>query len=136
MKDLIFGGVRFNSVLGDVGVLILRVFAGLSLAYAHGWGKVPPQEQFVAGVTRLGFPAELAWLTMLTEFGGGLALAAGLGTRLAALAMTINFSVAGFMAHAADPYARKELAFLFLAVSLMFLLVGGGRFSVDRLIKK
>jgi putative oxidoreductase len=136
MKSLLFGGVKFNSALGDFGLLVFRAFAGLSLAYAHGWGKVPPSEGFTRSVVSLGFPAEMAWLTMLTEFVGGLALAAGFATRPVALAMIANFSVAGFMAHAADPYQRKELAFMFLAASVMFLCVGAGRFSVDRLLKK
>lgn len=136
MKSLLFGGVRMNSALGDAGLLVLRVFTGLSLAYAHGWSKVPPGADFVKTVTSLGFPAEMAYLTMLTEFFGGLALAAGLLTRPVALAMVINFAVAGFVAHATDPYVRKELPFLFLAVATMFLCVGAGRFSVDRMLKK
>ena len=136
MKSVLFGGVKFNSALGDLGLLIFRAFTGLSLAYAHGWAKVPPSDNFVKAVTSMGFPAEMAWLTMLTEFFGGLALAAGFATRPVALAMVMNFSVAGFISHAADPYQRKELAFMFLAASVMFLLVGAGRFSVDRLLKK
>ena len=136
MKSLLFGGVKLNSAVGDLGLLVLRVFTGLSLAYAHGWDKVPPGEGFIKTVTSLGFPAEMAYLTMLTEFFGGLALAVGLLTRPVALAMVINFAVAAFMAHAADPYLRKELTFLFLAVAAMFLCVGAGRFSVDRILKK
>ena len=136
MKGFLFGGVRMNSTLGDLGLLILRAFAGLSLAYAHGWGKVPPTENFMKNVAALGFPPEMAYLTMLTEFFGGIALAAGFATRPVALAMVINFAVAGFLSHAADPYQRKELAFLFLSVAVMFLCVGAGRFSVDRLLKK
>ena len=31
-----------------------------------------------------------------------------------------NLSVAGFLQHANDPYAEKELALLFLAVAIMF----------------
>jgi putative oxidoreductase len=136
MKQLLFGGAKFNSVVGDIGLLVFRAFAGLSLAYAHGWGKVPPTDGFVRSVTGLGFPGEMAWLAMLTEFVGGLSLAAGFATRPVALAMIVNFSVAGFMAHAADPYQRKELAFMFLAASVMFLFVGAGRFSIDRRLKK
>jgi putative oxidoreductase len=136
MKGLLFGGVRLNSAIGDFGLLMLRVFAGLSVAYAHGWGKVPPSAGFTKSVVSLGFPAEMAYLTMLTEFLGGIALAAGFATRPVALAMVMNFAVAGFMAHAADPYQNKELPFLFLAVAAMFLCVGAGRFSVDRMLKK
>jgi putative oxidoreductase len=136
MKSLLFGGVKFNSALGDLGLMVFRVFTGFSLAYAHGWGKVPPGEAFIKTVTSLGFPAEMAWLTMLTEFFGGLALAAGFATRPVALAMVMNFGVAGFIAHAADPYPRKELPFMFLAAAIMFVCVGAGRFSVDRRLKK
>ena len=136
MKQLFFGGVKLNSLAGDLGLLVLRVFAGLSLAYAHGWGKLPPTGGFVNMVTGLGLSPEAAWLTTLTEFAGGLALAAGLMTRPVALAMVVNFSVAGFIVHAADPYQRKELAFLFLATSFLFLCVGAGRFSIDRLLKR
>jgi putative oxidoreductase len=136
MKLFLFGGVKLSSALGDLGLLILRAFTGLSLAYAHGWSKLPPDEQFVKTVTSLGFPAEMAYLSTLAELFGGLSLAVGLLTRPAALALVGNFLIAGFMSHAADPYIRKELPFLFLAVSAMFLCVGAGRFSVDRLLKK
>jgi putative oxidoreductase len=136
VKDFVFGGARLNTVVGDFGLLILRVFAGVSLALAHGFGKLPPSPQFMAGVERLGLPGESAWLSAFAEVCGGLALAAGLATRPAALLIAINLSVAAFLQHATDPYARKELALLFLAVAVMFLLVGAGRFSLDRVIRK
>lgn len=136
MKNLLFGGARFNSLTGDVGLLVLRVFAGLSLSLAHGMAKLPPPEQFVAGVTNLGLPAWSAWLSGFAEGIGGLALAAGFMTRPAALVIAFNMSVAGFMQHANDPYQIKELAFLFLAVAVMFVFAGGGRFAIDRLIRK
>ena len=136
MRAFLFGTVRLTPVIGDIGLLVLRVFTGLSLALAHGWGKLPPGEGFLRTVTNLGFPAEMAWLTSIAEFFGGLALAVGLLTRPAALAIAINFVVVGFVAHANDPYLRKELPFLFLAASFMFLCTGGGRFAVDRLIRR
>ena len=136
MKHLLFGGARLDSVTGDLGLLILRVFAGFSLALAHGLSKLPPPEIFVRSVETLGMPAPMAWLSAFAEVVGALALAAGFATRLMALMLVVNFSVAGFLQHASDPYQVKELAFLFLAVSLMFALVGAGRFSVDRAIQK
>lgn len=136
MKDLLFGGARLDSVVGDFGLLILRVFAGLSLALAHGLDKLPPPPQFMSMVEALGFPREAAWLSGFAETVGGLALAAGLATRPAALLIAINMSVAAFLQGANDPYLRQELPFLFLAVALMFLLVGGGRFSTDRMIRR
>lgn len=136
LRDLMFSGARVDSVVADVGVLGLRVFTGLSLAIAHGWSKVPPGPDFIRTVTAIGFPAEAAYLTMLAEFGGGLALAAGLLTRPVALTLVINFAVAGFLSHAGDTYRRTELTFLFLAVSFLFLCLGAGRFSLDRLLRR
>lgn len=136
MKHLLFGGARLDSAVADLGLLILRVFAGVSLALAHGFGKLPPSAGFMKGVQDLGFPAEAAWLSAFAETVGGLSLAGGFLTRPAALLITINLSVAGFLRHASDPYPRKELPFLFLAVAVMFLLVGAGRYSIDRLLRK
>jgi putative oxidoreductase len=136
MKVLLFGGAKLNSAVGDLGLLILRVLAGVSLALAHGLGKLPPSEGFMSGVAALGLPPQAAWLSGFAETAGGFALAAGLMTRPAALLIAINLSVAAFLQHANDPWQRKELAFLFLAVAVMFLLVGAGRFSIDRIIRK
>jgi len=136
MKDFLFGGARINSVLGDFGLLVLRAFAGTSIALAHGLGKLPPSEGFMKGVASLGLPAESAWLSGFAEFFGGLALAAGLLTRPAAFLIICNLSVAAFMQHKSDPYQRAELAYIFLAVAVMFLCMGGGRFSIDRVFKR
>lgn len=136
MKHLLFGGARLDSAVGDLGLFILRVFAGLSLLMAHGLGKLPPSAGFMKGVQELGFPAEAAWLSTFAETAGALALTAGFMTRPAALLVAINLSVAGFLRHAADPYQRKELPFLFLAVAVMFVLVGAGRYSIDRLMRR
>jgi putative oxidoreductase len=136
MKEMIFGSARLTSVMADVGMTVLRVFAGLSLALAHGLGKLPPQPGFVQGIEGLGLPGWSAWLSGIAETFGGLGLAAGLATRLVSLGIVGNLSVAAFGRHAADPYARAELAYIFLAVAVMFLLAGGGRFALDRLIVK
>jgi putative oxidoreductase len=138
VTSFVFGSARIDSLAGNLGLAALRVFAGLSLSLSHGLMKFPPPEGFVAGVGQLGFPAPVvfAWLAALTETFGGLLLAAGLGTRVVAAAIVGNMSVAGFLRHAADPYQAKELAFLFLAVALMFTLLGGGRFAADRLVRR
>jgi putative oxidoreductase len=114
----------------------LRAFAGTSLALAHGLTKLPPTEPFMKGVTALGLPPQAAWLSGFAEFFCGLLIAIGLGTRPAALIVTTNMSVAAFRQHASDPYLRAELAYLYLAVAVMFVLVGAGRVSLDRMIKR
>jgi putative oxidoreductase len=136
LYPILFGGDGGGSRVADAGLLLVRLFAGLALAFAHGAGKMPPSERFAAGVAELGFPAPevFAWAAGLSEFLGGLLLAIGLLTRPAALAIAFTMGVAAFGRHAADPFADKEKALLFLAVALMFLLVGSGRYGLDRLI--
>jgi putative oxidoreductase len=136
LKDFVFGGARLNSVVGDFGLLILRVLSGVSLAWAHGLSKLPPTATFMSSVAALGLPGQTAWLSGLAETIGGLALAAGLATRPMAFTIAINMGVAAFLQHANDPWQRKELAFILLGVAVMFALVGGGRFSIDRIIRK
>lgn len=138
MTSFLFGGARIESLVANFGLLALRVFAGLSLSLAHGMQKFPPSDGFVSGVAAMGFPVPylFAWMTTLTETFGGIALALGLLTRPVALFIVINLSVASFVRHAPDPYRVKELPLLFLAIAVMFLCVGAGRFGLDRMIRR
>lgn len=136
MKNWIFGGMGGANAVGDFGLLVLRVAAGLSMAFGHGIKKLPPPQQFVDGVTKMGMPAIMAWGATVAEFGGGLLIAIGLFTRPAAALWMITMGVALVGVHRNDPFARMELALLYLAMGLLFFLAGPGRFAVDRLIRK
>jgi putative oxidoreductase len=131
-------GYATTGATGDIGLLLLRLFAGLALALAHGLGKLPPQDGFVGAIRGFGFPAPelFAWLSGLAEFGGGLLLAAGLLTRPVAALIVVNMMVAVLFAHAGDPFARRELAILFGFVALLHVFVGAGRYSVDALLRR
>lgn len=136
MKKLLFSITPERSFTQELSVTGLRVFAGLSLALAHGQGKLPPSEGFVDGVAELGFPMPIvfAWAAALAEAVGGFLMALGLTTRLAALSVAITMVVAAFGRHAADPFRQKELALLFLFISLVFVVRGAGRWSADRFL--
>ena len=137
IKQLLFGGPDQLPMAGEIGLLVLRVSTGLTLAFAHGMGKVPPQEGFVGMVGEMGFPAPIvfAWLAGIAEFFGGILVALGLLTRPAALLATINMAVAFFIAHADDPFNVAELAMIFGCVMLSIMLIGSGRLSVDRMLR-
>lgn len=134
----IFGTAGVECPVGDAALTALRLFAGLSLALAHGLGKTPPSERFVAGVAELGFPAPtlFAWSAALAELAGGALVAVGLATRPAAAMAAFTMLVAAFGRHAADPFAKKELALLYLAIMVAFVLMGGGRFSLDAFVRR
>src|SRR5688572_434733 len=81
LRSILFGGYSLPSLRADVGDLLLRVVAGLSLALEHGKAKLASESfnKFAAGVSELGFPAPklFAALAVFAEFGGGILLAAG-----------------------------------------------------------
>lgn len=117
----------------DLGLLVLRLFAGLGMALAHGWGKLPPSDGFVARLAEVGLPAPevFGWLAGLAEFGGGLLVAVGLATRPAAALVVVTMLVAAFGAHAGDPFAAREKALLYGVAFLALALTGAGRLSLD-----
>ncbi len=133
---MLFGGYTTTAPVAEFGFMLLRVYAGLALALAHGINKLPPAEGLVNRVAGMGIPAPemAAWMSGFAEFGGGLLLAAGLLTRPAALLVAMNMLVVSFMAHAGDPFGRRELPLFFLFAAIAFLLAGSGRFSLDALI--
>lgn len=143
----------------DIAVLVLRL-AGLGLAFAHGWGKVVALaagegDRLVAGVEALGFPAPtlFAWAAALSELVGGLFVALGLATRVAALFAAVTMAVAAFLRHRfhfhlldatglvdASPdelerWGNPEMALVYLLVFLAVALTGPGRFSFDHLVR-
>lgn len=135
-KRIALGGANVTPWFADLGLSVLRIFTGLAMALAHGWGKVPPGEGLVMRAGEMGFPAPsvFAWVAALCEFAGGLLLAAGLFTRGAAVAVLSVMGVAAFVAHAGDPFGDRERALLFGAIALAFVFVGSGRYSADRLL--
>jgi len=143
MLSNLTAGEEPQSIPADLGFSILRVAIGLMMAFGHGLGKVPPAEGFVKAVGSLGFPLPeaFAWAAGLSELVGGLLIAAGLFTRPASLFLAVTMSVAAFLRHGADPlFSRegpsKELALVYLAAAIAFLLAGSGRFGIDALLRR
>ncbi|MEX0895159.1 MAG: DoxX family protein, partial [Balneolaceae bacterium] len=56
----------------------------------------------------------------------------GLGTRIALIPLIINMTVIVFVAHADDPFGRKELPLFFLISYIVLFFTGGGKYSLDR----
>ncbi len=123
----------------SVGLLWLRVLMGFGIAY-HGYGKIFGGDlaMLTEGLVKMGMPAPqlLGWLAALSEFLGGICIALGLGTRIAAFFVFFTMSVAAFRAHAADPFQVKELALAYWTMAGTLIFTGGGLFSLDAARKR
>lgn len=120
----------------DLGLLVMRLWFGLVMAIAHGIPKFDKLDRFAAGLAEDGMPIPevMALLAALSESVGGLLIALGLLTRPAALALVVTMSVAAFVAHAEDPFAKQEFALLYGVGFLALALAGPGRLSLDHLL--
>src|SRR5258706_5846459 len=130
---------RFRSPV----LLALRLIAGFAF-YQTGKGKVasPPVEFF----TKLGLPFPLFTATFVgyVEMIGGLLLLIGLFSRLTALVLMVNMSVAYLTADIESVRKLSSEPDLFLSaspfaywvVSLIVLLFGPGAFALDWIVRK
>ena len=74
LKKILFGYTNIEQTVVNIGLLIIRLSIGLSMAFGHGIKKLPPSEGFINGVSKLGLPLPefMAWAASLSEFAGGL----------------------------------------------------------------
>jgi putative oxidoreductase len=121
---------------GSFGLLALRVGVGAMMLFGHGWGKLAgfsAKSSVFPDPLGIGSAGSLA-LATFAEFFCAIALIFGFATRLAAFPLVINMLVAGFVFHAGDPWAKRELAVLYAVPYLTLLLAGGGKYSLDAAI--
>jgi putative oxidoreductase len=105
----------------------------------HGIAKLAGgMEGFTGFVASLGVPAPhvMAFLAAFAESFGAVFLALGLLTRPAAFMIVCTMSVAIFGALSGQPFSKQELAWLYFFPALLFLLKGGGRWSLDFMITR
>lgn len=84
----------------------------------------------------MGVPAALLPLTILVEFGGGLAILFGLQTRLAAFGLGVFSVITALIFHGGADDAINFMKNLTMAGGLFFvMLYGAGKISVDRFLE-
>lgn len=138
LKQILFGGESGLSPLANAGLALLRIFAGIAMMGAHGLGKIPPSEKFIAGTAEMGFPAPVlfSWLAGFSEALGGLFLALGFLTRISSFLIVCVMLTALIGRHLNDPFGSQEKAFLYLFIALAFMLKGASDWSIDGFIRQ
>jgi putative oxidoreductase len=140
VSSLVFPSLgKVYAALEDWTLPLLRFVAGFNMAM-HGWIHVnADMAETAAYFSREGFEPGLFWAyaVTLTEFAGGIMLAAGFLTRLAAIPILL------FLATAVSYHMKNgfywndggfEYPLMWAVVTLVFLVKGGGKLSVDNLI--
>lgn len=136
MKRLFLTGIREEYL--NILLLVLRL-AIAALMLTHGLPKL--SKLLEGGEIQFGNPIGLGpgislALAVFAEVFCSLLIGIGLGTRLASIPLMFTMIVAAFIAHGADPFARKEMAILYLLFYLALLVTGSGKYSLDFLLTR
>jgi putative oxidoreductase len=135
-----------------IGPLIARLMLG-AVMFPHGAQKVlgwfgghgfSGTMNFFTGTMHI--PALFAFLAIMAEFAGSLALIAGLFSRVAAFAIATNMAVAILTVHCANGFFMNwsgsqkgegfEYHLLAIGLALVVIVSGAGRASVDALLQR
>ena len=135
MRKLI--STRYSEAAFNNAMLLLRLIVGVLMMH-HGYDKLihygDMHNQFM---NFLGMGSTVSFtLVVFAEFFCALFIIIGLFTRLAAIPLIINMTVALIKAHDWKVFGDGEMATLFLAAFLMLLLLGPGKVSVDGMTGK
>jgi putative oxidoreductase len=135
--------VRASSTLQSPFLLFVRLYWGWQLIES-GWGKLHNLSKVTDFFTSLNLPmpAQMAVFISCVEFFGGLFLVLGLLSRFTALVLTINLIMAyitadreAFLSFFSDPDKFAAAApYVFLVASLIILIFGPGKYSLDTLL--
>jgi putative oxidoreductase len=129
---------NYSSSTLNIWLLIFRVAAGCfmlthglpKLAKLMGGGEIQFADPFGLGT------GPSLWLAVFAEAICSFLLILGLATRLATIPLIITMSVAAFIAHANDPFGKKELALVYLLIFITIAILGPGKYSLDALINR
>jgi putative oxidoreductase len=139
---------RFSSICNraqSVLLLLIRLYWGWQFA-TDGWGKLHHLDRVGQYFATLNLPAPhaTALFVALIEFAGGITLAVGLFTRLTALVLFINMTVAfwaaekqAFLGVISNPDKFQAAdAYNYWFAALLVLIVGPGWIAIDALFRR
>jgi putative oxidoreductase len=126
--------LEFIASSPDAGLLLLRLWLGLSMLWLHGWEKLMNLFAWKTSfLDPLGIGETPSFiLTVLAEAVCSVLLVIGLWTRWAAVILAFTMGVAFFVVNSANLKGNGELAWLYFGGYLVLFVSGAGKFSVDK----
>jgi len=126
--------------MAPYAALVLRLANGI-LFIAHGLLKllVFTPAGTVAFFDSFGLPAPIAYLTIILEIGGGLALVAGFGTRIVSLALVPVLVGAAVLVHGGNGWLFSnagggwEFPIYWASTLIVLAMLGNGAFALRSL---
>jgi putative oxidoreductase len=122
--------IRSLAKLQPWALTLLRLVLGVAMV-VHGWEKLIP----VGGlhfVASLGLPYWLGYVSIITEFVGGLFLIFGLLTRFWAFMILGNMLLALWTVNRHHGYSGSEYVLALITMAFMLVVAGSGAMSLDR----
>ena len=117
----------------NISLLITRVVFSLSML-THGYPKllnlISDNPSFSDPIGIGAIPTLI--LAVISEFIAPIFIAIGYKTKISTILPIATMFVASFIVHFDDPFKNKELAILYLVGFLIILLMGPGKYSIDR----
>ena len=134
MKNKILNYQPLNT---DVASLLLRLLFGGLFVY-YGYLKIESYNQILPLFGDIiGIGSKLSFhLVIFAELICGFLILIGFMTRLAVIPIFITMIVAYFIAHEKDPFQVKQIAFVYLLLSIVIFILGSGKYSIDKLLSK
>lgn len=129
--------MKSSNIWNDLGLLIIRL--GFSAAMlTHGWPKLmklieQKNPRFPDPLGIGDYPSLI--MAVIGEIVAPILLIIGFKTRLSAIPAAATMFAALFIVHGGDPFKKQELALLYLLGFSSILIAGGGRYSVDGMLK-
>jgi putative oxidoreductase len=122
-----------KKIINDLGLALLRIVPSLFML-THGFPKF---QNLISGDIKFGDPIGIGptlslILAVIGELVCPILIIIGYKTRWAALPAAITMAVAAFIVHTADPFVKKELALLYLTFFVVIMMVGPGKYSIDK----
>ena len=136
LKRLLFP-VKPDGTATSAILLIARIVFGILLMTPGPPPRPPPPAPPADFPDPLGVGSPLSLgLAIFGELACSMAFIIGFLYRLAMIPIMFTMVVAFFVIHGNDPFATKELAFVYLVLFIMMYIIGPGKFAVDRWIGK